>query len=1253
MKPPLKNILLSKYSLLALAIIFYLLSLVFNKLYTNRSSVAREVKVAERYLHRQQNDFDGFLKDTALVNRLLTDRASLNEFTRLARKSYSIFLYSAEEFGVIEVKYWNKQLVAPSQTMLMNDDGEGFEHLSNGWYFTIKKSFAKENNSGKVVAYAMIPVRSEFYIENGYLPRKFVYSSTSDKRVLLTEQKTDFPVKSLTGKTIFHLEKKASGAVPYNDLRTILLRMAAVLFFFLFIHVLVESVAAKYGAWRSVGLLALLLFLFRAFMYYFPSTFNLRQFELFDPSIYGSNFIQRSLGDLLVNAALFCWIILFAWSKSHHRQDPTEHFTPRLKWITAVISLLFLILSTFMLAGVIKSLVADSKISFDVTDFFGLTIYTLIGFIVLACLSLSYYYFSQLLFRFIFPAFEGKNYLIYFAISVVGLIWLTVGSTTTEVLFNLPVLCWLLIYTWFAGRRGIVINHLRINIAGTLSWIFIFSLSIATIMLIENNKVEWGKRKRMADKLATQADPKSETMMSIAIRYLDQDFLQENFHRFKNPDEGRMLRDSIIRNNYKGYLDKYDTRLYIYDSSDAGLYNDDPETYETLNTILKVQAKESKKTEGLYYYETSFDKFNYITRRDVNDSAGEKLGSFFIVSNLKNFSQEELIPELFKQFNDNDAEESPIFSTAIYDSGSLASPLGKYPFPTSLTKDQIPKEEFHKEINGDFDELWYKAGNDKVVVIARKKETTIETITLFSYIFCSFLFLVALVQFIQFIVKTVSSKKRWRDILQLNIRSQVHSTIIFISVFSFLIIGVATISFFISRYNRNNNDRLSRTMKIMVNEMEKRLSEHNTFDDVVKLYDSVSSDGLQTLVNEVSDIHGVDVNVYDLKGELQVSSQSEVYTKGVLSKRIDPIAFYHLSRMRQVQHAQQERISNFSYLSIYSPVRDDKKVPYAYINIPYFTSNPELRQEISNFLVTIINLNAFIFLIAGLIALVITNRITRSFSLISDKMKEVNLGQMNEEIVWNRNDEIGELVQEYNKMVAKLGESATALAKSEREGAWREMARQVAHEIKNPLTPMKLSIQYLQKAISNNQENVKELSANVANTLVEQIDHLSKIAADFSQFANIGNTKVELFDLHDVIASLKGLFHSDQDVDMQWTPVNDKVMVNADRTQMNRLFTNLFTNAVEACRDNGRCRIEVSEMKEDGKVVISIKDNGEGIPSEMQSRIFMPNFTTKSSGTGLGLAMVKGIVEQAKGNIWFETEQGKGTTFHVELPVAD
>lgn len=1250
MKPSFRNIFPAKYGLLILSAVLFALSFFLNKLYSNRSSVAQEVQLVESYLHEQQNDFTLLLTDTSLLNRLINKTESLNEFQDLAARNYGFFLYTQDAFGQLDMKFWSDQLIVPSPDLLGTADGEYFKKLSNGWYYVIKKTLTGIHPVEKVLSYALIPVRSKFFIETDYLPEKFIYSSSADKRVLISNRVTEFPVKTISGITLFYFDKKISAAVPYNDRLTIFLRFGALLFLFLFIHLLADTTAKKHGTWKAIGLLSFLLIVIRFITYYYPSLLNLRQFELFDPSIYGSNPIQRSLGDLLINAIFFCWIVLFAWSKLRHQENSFEKFPVRLKWVAGIFSLGLLLFSTFLLATVIRSLVADSTISFDVTDFFSLNWYTVAGFAVLACLSLAYYYLSQLLFSFIFPLFRGRSFLIYFVIGFAGLVYLTVRSGKPEVLFYLPVLLWLLMYTWFVSRRSLIINHVRINIAGTLSWIFVFSVSIAAIMLAENGKVEWEKRKRIADKLAVQTDPSSERLMSIAIKYLDDDFLSDNFHRFRDEGKNIFLRDSIIAGNYSGYLNKYDTRLYVYDENNEPLYNDDPTSYEALNIIFTVQSKATE-MEGLYYYETSFDKFNYIIRRDVMDTTNKKMGSFFIVSNLKNFSRDALFPELFRQNKKTDPENSPIYSNAVYIKNRLVSPPGNYPFATWLTGEEIPKEEFKTKANGDFDELWYRASKDKVVVIARQKGTIIETITLFSYIFCSFLFLVAFVQLISLILKTGYNWKGLNKLLQLNIRSQVHSTIIFISIFSFLIIGAATISFFITRYKKSNSDKLSRTMKIMVNEMEKKLSDHSTFDDVVKIYDSVSNYDLQKLVGEVSDIHGVDVNVYSLKGDLQVSSEANVYTKGVLSKKMDPAAYFHLDRLRQVQHSQEEKIGNFSYLSIYSPVRDEEGKAYAYINIPYFTSKPELDQEISNFLVTIINLNAFIFLIAGLIALFITNRITRAFSLISDKMKEVNLGKHNDEIAWNREDEIGELVKEYNKMVTKLGESADALAKSEREGAWREMARQVAHEIKNPLTPMKLSMQYLQKAIQNNQPNIKELTSNVANTLVEQIDHLSKIAADFSQFANIGTTKIELFDLHEVIGSLKDLFSPNENVRISWWPVNDKVMMEADKTQMNRLFTNLLANAVEACKQDTVCKIEINERRDGDTIHISIKDQGEGIPEEMQERIFIPNFTTKSSGTGLGLAMCKGIVEQAKGKIWFETEQGTGTTFHVELPL--
>ncbi|MFN2439944.1 MAG: PAS domain-containing sensor histidine kinase, partial [Chitinophagaceae bacterium] len=985
-------------------------------------------------------------------------------------------------------------------------------------------------------------------------------------------------------------------------------------------------------------------------IFFFPGIFFFRQFELFDPTIYGNYFNQftKSLGDLLINTVFFSWVVVYVWHTIGILK-PLSFFNSEKRILIAGIAGIFvLIASTFHYANIIRSLVADSKISFNVIDFFSLNVYTVVGFVVLALLSLSYYYLTRILFRFILPAFKNKMIHIWFALAVSGLIFLTFRSDNSIVLFHLPVLAWLLVYTLILSQEQFIINRFRITVAGILFWIFIFSISLAALILKENTQKELRVRKSIAEKHDQLTDPAAEQTLKVALAFLDNDFLAANFHRFQNLTENRFIRDSIISKNFGGYIIKYDTRIFVFDSLNASVNNDNPLTFAELNNLFSVQSKPTG-TPDLNYHETSYDQFTYITKRSI--SGNGTIGNFFIVSTPKQYSNDALYPELFRNINRMSAENSPIYSHAVYKNNVLISASNKYPFRINLKQNEVPRKEFEYRINDDYSELWYRASNDKVVVIAKKLNSLIESITLFSYLFCAFLFMVGLLQIISIILKAFNNRQALTVFWQLNIRSQVHSTIIFISILSFLIIGIATISFFIARYNRNNVDKLSRTAGIMVEEMQKQAADFGTFDDVIRIYDSVSNDNLQKLINEVADIHDVDVNVYDTSGNLYVSSEAEVYKKGLLSTKMHPEAYYHLNRLRQVQYVQEETLSSLSYLSIYATVRrENDGTVLAYLNIPYFLSQIDINQEISNFLVTIINLNAFIFLIAGVIALFITNKITRSFSVIGDKMKEIRLGKTNEEIVWNRKDEIGELVLQYNKMVHQLEQSAEALAKSEREGAWREMARQVAHEIKNPLTPMKLSIQYLQKAIHKNQTNVKELTTNVANTLVEQIDHLSKIAADFARFANIGTIQLETFDLHQVLENLKDLYSADLKIKLSWEKTEGKILVLADKTHMNRLFTNLLTNSIDACKNENTCNIEIVEEKGDKEIIIQIRDNGEGIPEEMRSKIFVPNFTTKSSGTGLGLAMCKSIVEQSGGTIWFQTEEGKGSSFFVQLP---
>lgn len=1241
---------LQKRSLIIFAVALFGLSFITNYYFRLQPSINYQQKILQKYITTQQKDAQQLLKDTALLRKLVLNEESRDEFLEVYNKQYGFFVFAETISESQDLLFWNNQKIVPPEVDFNLADGSYFQQLPNGYYVVMKRTLRFSGMTNNILTYILVPVFYEYYRETEYFKTQFAHNADATGKIVLSEAPTAYPIRMAESEKPFYIKRLAHTAIGGADTVTIILRLMGLLLILVYLQLQAESIIRRRSLWQGIGFLALSILIIRVLTYVFPSLFSLRQFTLFDPSVYAANWLNRSLGDLLLNAVFLCWIVVFTWNNTNKLTFENGWLRNNRGYVAGVAAIFFLIFTTFQFAGVVYSLVTDSKISFSVTDFFSLSIYTVFGFIILAIISLTYYYFSRLLYRFIFYVFKNHIY-IYFAIAVIGLLFLSFSTHHRVVLFELPVLFWLLLYTFLLSHQNFVINRLRFTVAGFLFWIFIFSASLSFLILQGNKDTEILKRQAIAEKFQQLTDPSSEKTLSIMIRYIDNRFLVNNFERFRDPEQNRHIRDSIITENFRGYY-SYNTKIYLFDAQGQPVNNDDPTSYADLNTIYTSQSKPTL-IPDVYYHEMSFDRFAYITRRQIRDTSGF-VGSFFIISTPRQYSGTEAIyPELFRQVNQNDVENSPVYSYAIYVNNLLIRSSAKYPFPITLSPEQLPKNEFERRSTGDFDELWYRAAGNKVVVVAKKQDRLIESITVFSYLFCSFLFMVGFLQLITLLLQLIRNRGKLNLFSTLTIRTQIHGTVILVSVFSFIIIGIATISFFIDRYERNNVDRLSRTASIAGKEIRKNLSEKDLFDDDVNIYDSLATANLTVLINEIADIHNVDVNLYDLEGNLQVTSDEDVYKQGVLSNKMHPWAFYHLSNLREVQRVQEETISRLTYLSIYTSIRDEKGRVYGYLNIPYFSSQLDLKQEISNFLVTIINLNAFIFLIAGIIALFITNKITASFSVISERMREIRVGGSNEEIEWNRDDEIGELVMQYNKMVHQLEQSAAALAKSEREGAWREMARQVAHEIKNPLTPMKLSIQYLQRAIVNNQENVQELTSNVANTLIEQIEHLSKIAADFSQFANIGNKKDELVDLHQILHSLVALYDSNPKVKITWQKLDTTPVMLTDKTQMNRLFTNLIANAVEACSGRTQCELHVSEEKKNGTIIIGIRDNGEGIPAAMRNKIFIPNFTTKTSGTGLGLAMCKSIVEQAGGSIWFETVEKQGTTFYVQLPLVN
>jgi signal transduction histidine kinase len=1232
--------------LLVIAAWLITLSFIIDNYWADNSSVKSVQKKIETYIHKQEKDFNAVATDSALLSKLVSKKFDEPFLNSITEKKYFFYLYQLNDTGEYLPVFWNTQAVLPSVNVLKAIDTAGFAQLPNGYYVWRKSKTA----SG--IAVALIPVKWNYVITNEYLKNNFVIGDNIENNYDITQEPNNVDVKSADGTSLFYLFKKAGTIIPKNNMVSVWFRILAVVFILLFLHFCAVYIAAHNRLWKAIVFLVLIVFGLRVISYYFPIPLNFRQFELFDPAIYGSNVILRSLGDLLINALLFVWLILFIRQQLQEKKYIVAKKLHVIKWLLLVIVAIVLLAGTYVCGHIIRSMVADSQISFDVINFFTLNAYSIIGFVVLCCIAIGYFLMGQILLFLLRPMFPNNFFALYIVVAVAGLMFLTVGFNLAIVTFELYLLLWLVIFLLLLSNKNLSPAINGISSSKFVFWLFFFSFSITLVIVQENNIKELRNRKHYAETLSTKADPASETLMNTLLTDFRSETLAANFDKFKNDSTNQLYKDSLVNGNFSGYTNKYETKIFSFDAEEKPLHNLDSTTFNELNTILNTQARPTGIAD-LFYYDESYDRFSYITRKNVSDTGGKLLGYVFIIAHPKRYKSDALPPELFSRGNENAIENSSVYAFAVYNNLQLVNSHNDYAFATKLTRQQMPKDEFELYNKNGFDELWYKAGPDNVVIIAKQDNFLIESITLFSYLFCAFLLVTIVFWLMNIFIRSRLNKVQLKTYLQLSIRNQIHGTIIFISFLSFVVIGIATIMFFIRRYENNNRERLSRTIHVMENEVRNSLSDLSVFDDVIKIYDEGFKQELEKTIIKISEIHAADINLYDLDGNLRVSSLPLPYNKGIVSTKMDPVAYYHLHKQKEVQYFKEEQIGELKFVSNYVPVIDETGREYAYLNIPYFTSQSKLKLEIANFLVTIINLNAFIFLIAGIVALFITNRITRSFSFISDKMKEVNLGQKNEAIDWKRNDEIGELVSEYNKMVSKLDDSASALAKSEREGAWREMARQVAHEIKNPLTPMKLSLQYLQKAISNDAGNVKELTANVAQTLVEQINHLNQIAGEFSQFANIGNPHTEVFDLHEVLYLLTQLYRMDSRVHLDCTPLPQQIWIDADRTHINRLFTNLIQNAIQAVPETAIAQIAIEEELQNNRILVKISDNGLGIPEEMRSKIFTPNFTTKTSGTGLGLAMCKGIVEQAHGRIWFETSAENGTTFFVELPLAE
>jgi signal transduction histidine kinase len=486
-------------------------------------------------------------------------------------------------------------------------------------------------------------------------------------------------------------------------------------------------------------------------------------------------------------------------------------------------------------------------------------------------------------------------------------------------------------------------------------------------------------------------------------------------------------------------------------------------------------------------------------------------------------------------------------------------------------------------------------------------------------------------------------------VLQLNFdkilyKTRIQLSIVFTVVITLIMVGIITYFSIVDQYNAQQEQ----TISDKISHVAKAFESSNL---IYEAFNKNSVESFQLRFNEFAKTYSADLTLFSTSGAELVSTQPKLYDYGLLAPRINAKAYIFLNKLQKSEYIHNEIIGELSYKAAYVPIKDAKHT-LGYLQLPYFSNEADYKQRAGSLLNAMINVYALIFIAIGLLAVLIARQITNPLTIIQTSLSRTIYGQKNEPIKWQRNDEIGALITEYNNMIAALEQSAQKLAQSERESAWREMAKQVAHEIKNPLTPLKLGLQLLEKSWKDKDPKFDQKFERFSKSFVEQIESLSSIASEFSAFAKMPDTRIIRMDIFEALSQAVTIFKQMDNLRIVFNPPDTQFFINADRDQLLRCFNNLLKNAIEAIPADRQGLIEINYLITSKNILLSVKDNGNGIPDNLRDKIFEPNFTTKSSGTGLGLAFVKNSIENAGGKVWFETTIGSGTAFYFSLPEA-
>ena len=1185
------------------------------------------IKRFEKIFNKKEKFLDETLDQVIKYENADSQMFSQEEIDKLNKKNIAVLVYHDDS-----LVFWSdNSFKIPEKSDKIE---QSVVFLQNGWYFK------KSKHTGNKSVIGLILLKSQFNYENQFLKNEFPneYHLPSCYMISKNDSVGGGEIHALNGLIPFYLTKDKDlvcyGNAAYYISMVYLFALLAIL---LCLRKVQQNLISKKA--KTWGLFLLFLLLIMGYLFFIKVKFSIFYFslDLFSPYYCSLSEYIPSLGEFFL-LSLFTFFFSYNFFKDFKLSLKSDNTTFIARLITGWGWLLITSAVFVIIFSIFRSLIINSIIPLDFSKIQHFTFNSFIGLISICLLIISVILLIQ---KVIYSIKDILNSYWQIAGLFVSLIvFLIAGFITGTGVIIMPAVFFLVI--GLTGILGLRFGFTPFNYLVIL--VFIMGVFSTLLLINTTHNKEMENRKVVAVSLGAERDPVAELFFKELDTEIQNDqqiveILKKG--AFSDRDEDDIY--DILKNKYfKGFWEKYDLSIVICHENSGLIVNDQEKDncFSFFNELLESEGNPLGETGFTYLGLTAgriryFGVFYFLCEQDNTENG------LFIELNSKIRYTQQGYPELLLDEELIRDMEIKNYSSAKYYKGKLISQSGEFPYSLAFS-DSTNKQEFEFAYFGGYEHLIYRIDSQNIIIVGKPRITIVDYLITFSYLF---VLLIVLLYFIRVLIQLpgITGSR------QFDFKSKIQWSMFLILIISLLSIGGGAIYLSIRQYKDEHFNNLSEKMQSVYVELEHKLSFENS---LVSGWSSDQYPTLNDLLRKFSNVFYSDINLYDSGGNLLATSRPEIFNKGLIGEKMNMEAYNWLKVGEMAEFVHNETIGDLRYMSGYIPFTNYENKLLAYLNLPYFSREDVLAGEISKLVVGIVNFSVVLILLIMGLAVFISTRITNPLRMIQKEFSKIELGKEIKSIQYEGDDEIGSLVSEYNHMVKELARSVEMLAKSERESAWREMAKQIAHEIKNPLTPMKLSVQQLQKAWDDKAPKWNEYLNTFSNNLIEQIEHLSSIASEFSNFAEIPKSKGEVVNVITKIKKSVELFSNEGNIDFK-LDLNDKkkVFIYFDKEKMVQVFSNLINNAIQSIPDDRRGRITISLDIIDKNVLIKIADNGSGIPKMIGDKLFEPNFTTKTSGMGLGLAIVKNIMEDAGGRIWYETEIGKGSAFIIEMPL--